>query len=84
MCTIFCQDGQVQHSLGAAVGGNQAHNVHHSESILGVVEVSAELTQNTVFCFCAKNMKISVCANTMANEKFPLHFPFWKNKTLPS
>lgn len=28
--------------------------------------------------------KISVCANPMAKEKFPLHFLFWKNNTLPS
>lgn len=67
--------------FGELQWGKMAHNMYYPKSILGVVQVNAELTQNTVFCFCARNVNVPVCANPAASERFPLHFHFWNNRT---
>lgn len=65
---------------GAAAGENGTQHAL-PKSILGVVQVNAELTLNTVFCFCARNVNVSVRANPVASERFPLRFHFRNNRT---
>lgn len=65
---------------GPAVGGHWEHNMHHPESIFEVVQVNAELAQNTIFCFYATNMKFQSVLTRQQMKNLICIFPSGKSK----